>query len=527
MGRTLRSILLIEMENRFRVATRGETVPLFEKPAAKVLEIIDLPVEYNPCGAVFIRHGLMPGLEIDNAKAAHSDAAAGIDMNPFVIRPAMGNYRAHSPNRGRIGDAAGHIIPCYAAHNSQWETYDSNLTRFAYLVSQYPAFNHTFILREIRSLRQQGFTIPVVSIRACDRNATHLTSEEREELDQTWYVKPIGIFGLLLQALLVAFTRPAGFLAGLALCIRLAGWDLLRQARYAFYFLEAAAAARYLHGLGISHFHVHFSSTVGLLMTRIFPLTMSMTIHGPDEFNDPAGFHMADKVSASRVVVAISSYCRSQLLRFSRPADWDKVAVARLGVNPAIFQPRPHRDHPERFELLCVGRLAPAKAQLILIRACRRLAENGRRFRLRIVGEGPDRPALEAEIDRLALAGPVVLTGALNQDQVRALYQECDIFVLGSFAEGVPVVLMEAMATEIPCVSTYIAGIPELITDSVDGLLVPASDEERLAVAVEQLLDDSGLRQRLGRQGRVRVMEQYDLERNVERLGKLFQSRLS
>ena len=468
----------------------------------------------------------MTRAEVNNAEAAHPNAATGIHMDALIVGPPMSDDTAHALDRGRAGYAAWKEISGYATHNSRKGTYDNNLTRFAYLISQYPAFNHTFILREIRSLRQQGFSIAVISIRACDRPVDRLTSEEKEELALTWYVKPIGIGGLLAQTALVAVTRPSGFVAGLGGAWRLAGMNPGRLMRYSFYFLEAAAAARRLHQEGLSHFHVHFSSTVGLLMTWIYPLTMSMTIHGPDEFNDASGFHMADKVAASRMVTAISSFCRSQLMRFSRPGDWDKVVVSRLGVDPSLFAPRPHRQRPERFEFLCVGRLAPAKAQLILIRACGELARQGRVFRLRIVGEGPDRAVLEAEIQRQRLGEAVVLTGALNQDEVRLLYRECDVFTLGSFAEGVPVVLMEAMAMEIPSVSTYIAGIPELISDGASGLLVPASDVGLLVEAIGRLMDDEQLRHRLGEAGRRRVQEAYDLSRNVQHLGALFRQRL-
>jgi glycosyltransferase involved in cell wall biosynthesis len=469
----------------------------------------------------------MPCTEVDDAQAAHANAAAGVDVNAFVVRTAMRDHTAHFPDGGLAGNTVRKEISGYATHNLGKGTYDNNLTRFAYLVSQYPAFNHTFILREIRSLRQQGFDIEVVSIRDCDRPAQRLTADEREELARTWYVKRLGLGGLLLQAAMVALTRPGGFLGGLALAIRLGGGDVVRQLRYGFYFLEAVTAARRLHRQGISHFHVHFSSTVALLMTRIYPLTMSMTIHGPDEFNDPVGFHMAEKVSACRLVTAISFFCRSQIMRFCRPADWDKIAVSRLGVDPSIFSPRPVRGQPQQFELLCVGRLAPAKAQLLLVRACKGLAEDGRQFRLRIVGEGPDRAGLTAEIAQLGLEEKVFLTGALNQDEVRALYRECDLFILGSFAEGVPVVLMEAMAMEIPCVSTYIAGIPELIADGLEGLLVPASDDKALQGAIGRLMDDPQLREQLGREGRKRVMASYDLTRNVRNLGELFQRRLA
>ena len=135
---------------------------------------------------------------------------------------------------------------------------------------------------------------------------------------------------------------------------------------------------------GYSHFHVHFSSTVGLLVTAVFPLTMSITFHGPDEFTDPEGFHLARKVNACAFVCAISHFARSQLMRFSHPSQWSKIEVSRLGVDTALYSPRPQRNEPDVFELVCVGRLAPVKAQRVLIEAVTRLAREGYRVRLRI-----------------------------------------------------------------------------------------------------------------------------------------------
>lgn len=397
--------------------------------------------------------------------------------------------------------------------------------RLAYLVSQYPAFNHTFILREVRMLRDLGFEIEVISIRPCDREPRFLTQQEREEHARTWYVRTLGPFGIAWANLLAFASLPVGYARALVSALRLAGWNPGRQVRYLAYFAQAMVVGVRLRRLGITHVHTHFSSTVGLLLTRTGRTTMSLTIHGPDEFNDAVGFHLAEKVQAAELVACISNFARSQVMRFCRPADWDRLAVSRLGVDPAVFAPRPHRAEPEVMELLCVGRLAPAKAQLLLIRACERL-RGRRRFRLRIVGEGPDRRLLEREIARLELGQMIELTGALNQDRVRELYRECDIFVLGSLAEGVPVVLMEAMAMEIPCISTYIAGIPELIRDQAEGVLVAASDVGALADAVARLMDDAALREKLGKQGRARVLAEYDLGRNTERLAELLRRRV-
>ena len=397
----------------------------------------------------------------------------------------------------------------------------------AYLVSQYPAINHTFILREIRRLRQDGFTIRVISVRPPDRPAAQMTIEEQEELTYTRAIlgEPLRKAAASLVATLLS--NPFGFLRGLGLAVRLGRGEPGRTLAHFVYFVEAVIAGRRMMQAGYSHFHVHFSSTVGLLVTAVFPLTMSITFHGPDEFTDPEGFHLARKVSACAFACAISHFARSQVMRFSAPSQWSKIEISRLGVDTALYTPRPHRDSPDVFELICVGRLAPVKAQHVLLGALAHLAREGYRVLLRLVGDGPDRSSLEARAAELGIQASVVFEGWRNQDSVRTLYTQADVFVLASFAEGIPVVLMEAMAMEIPCVATWVAGIPELIADGVQGLLVAPSDEEGLARAIARLLDEPELRRRLGRAGRERVLEQYDLDTNFSRLAGIFRRRLA
>jgi colanic acid/amylovoran biosynthesis glycosyltransferase len=197
-------------------------------------------------------------------------------------------------------------------------------------------------------------------------------------------------------------------------------------------------------------------------------------------------------------------------------------------VDSSVFQPRPRRQNPERIELLCVGRLAPVKAQALLIAAVGRLVQEGRRrMHLRLVGDGPSRPLLERIVAERGLKEHVTLEGSCNQDRVQEFYRQTDVFVLASFAEGVPVVLMEAMAMEIPCIATWITGIPELIAHGVDGWLVAPGDEGALAGAIAALADDPELRQRLGRAGRLRIQQQYELGTNVQRLARVYEDRLS
>ena len=397
----------------------------------------------------------------------------------------------------------------------------------AYLVSQYPAINHTFVMREIRGLRQAGFTIRVISVRRPDRPAEQMTVEERSELALTRAILAVKIWRIAILLLTTLLFKPVGFLRGLALAARLGGGNPRRTAAHFIYFAEAVIAGKWMIEEGYSHFHVHFSSTVGLLVTAVFPLTMSITLHGSDEFVDPAGFHLQQKVSACSFVCAISHFGRSQVMRFCHPSEWSKVEVSRLGVDTALYAPRTEREQPDLFELICVGRLAAVKAHHVLLESVSRLIRNGYRVRLRLVGDGPERGLLEARVGELGIESSVVFEGWRNQDAVLAFYRQADLFVLASFAEGVPVVLMEAMAMEIPCVATWVAGIPELITDGAQGLLVAPSDEEGLARAIARLLDDPELRRRLGQAGRARVLEQYDLDTNVSRMAEIVRRRLA
>lgn len=403
----------------------------------------------------------------------------------------------------------------------------SGVGRLAYLVSQYPAVNHTHILREIRGLRELGFEVHVASIRPPDRPADQLTEIEREETRSTFTVLRAGpavIWGAHLATLL---KRPFRYLAGIAYAVSLAGANLRAIASNLFYFAEAVVAGRHFERLAVTHVHTHFSSTVAVLLSRVFPIPFSATIHGSAEFEDMAGFYLREKVARARFVRAISDYGASQLMRASDPEQWSKIEVVRLGVNTAVFAPPPVRSGNDRIELLYVGSLAAPKGQLVLAGAVDRLVKRGgTRIHLRLVGDGPMRPYLEEMVAQRNLIRHITLEGACNQDRVLEFYRQADLFVLPSFAEGVPVVLMEAMAMKIPCLATWITGVPELIRHGVDGWLIPPGNEQALAEAIEKLAGDAVLRQQLGQAGRLRVQEHYELGRNLERLAEVYRRRL-
>jgi colanic acid/amylovoran biosynthesis glycosyltransferase len=397
-----------------------------------------------------------------------------------------------------------------------------------YLVSQYPTTSHTFVLREIRALRARGLEIAVISIRPPDREGGQMSGEEAEEYRRTWYVLGSGAAAILAAHVLTLLRAPLRYLGAMAYAARLAGPNPVLIAWHLCYFAEAVVAGAEFRRRGVTHIHAHFSTTVALLLCRVFPITFSATIHGSDEFNDMEGFHMSEKVAAARFIATISRFGASQTMRGSDSQYWHKVLMLPLGVDPEVLTPgrRPGREGV--FEILQVGRLVPVKAHEMLLSAIALLVAEGRtNIRLTLVGDGPSRPAIEAKIARCKLEGIVTLAGAVNHDQVSGYYRRAHAFVLSSFLEGVPVVLMEAMSMEVPCIATWVAGVPELIRDGVDGLLVPPADAGAIACALKRLMDDAGLCAQLGASARQRVCEHYNLSRNTEALGEALRAILA
>jgi glycosyltransferase involved in cell wall biosynthesis len=386
-----------------------------------------------------------------------------------------------------------------------------------------------FVLREVLELRALGFRIDTASINPPDRAPDQLTAEEAAEAARTYCVKSHGLAGAAKAHLLALLRNFIGYWRGLGLAIRMGGLDLKRLFFNLMYFTEALMVGQWMRRNQQKHLHVHLAqqaATVGLFVRRIFGFGFSMTVHGPDEFYDANGQYLAQKIAAADFIICISSYTRSQLMKLSPYIHWNKFIVSRLGVDPRLFSPQPQKAAPEIFEILCVGRLIPAKGQHLLIDAVQRLTRQGRRVRLRLVGDGPDESSLREQAAHIQISDGVVFEGAVNQDHIRTHYAAADLFCLPSFAEGLPVVLMEAMAMGIPCIATHITGIPELIRNGIDGLLVAPSDLEALVEALEKMMDDAALRQRCAASGRARILEHYDLQRNVRELAGHFAERV-
>jgi glycosyltransferase involved in cell wall biosynthesis len=400
-------------------------------------------------------------------------------------------------------------------------------------VSRYPAVSHTFILREVEALRAHGFAVETASINVPDQAQAGMPEAERRAAAGTYYVKRHGVPGALAAHAAALLGRPLAWTKGFAYALRLGGADPRRLARCLAYFTEALMVGRWMRAHDLPHLHVHFATaaaSVGLFVKEVFGTTLSLMVHGPDEFDDVPGQWLPEKIARADFLFCIGQFARSQAMRLSDPAHWSKIDVARLGVDTACYAPtgapRPDRASDGPFHLLCVGRLVPAKGQHVLVEAARRLAASGRDVRVTLVGAGPNDAGLRAAIEQAGLRGRVELAGALDQDRVRALYARADAFVLPSFAEGIPVVLMEAMASGVPCVTTRITGIPELIPSEEEGLLVPPADVDALVAAVVRLMDDPGLRARIAAGARRRIETDFHLGRNVARLRELFARRL-
>lgn len=400
----------------------------------------------------------------------------------------------------------------------------------AYITTGYPAISHTFILREVEALRRRGVDVITTSVHRASEHSL-LTEQDRRAFETTYALLPPRwneVAGAHLHAL-VRHPRAFASTFRLALTLGRPGWrGLLWQVLY---FGEAVTAWQHWRRLGVRHVHAHFAvvpADVALLASHLGrtagagPGSWSFTMHGPTELWDVRWFGLADKVRDAAAVVCISEFARSQLMALVEERHWSKLRVVHCGVQPSAYASIGDPPRCGRARILCVGRLVPEKAQAVLLHALSLLTKRGVEAELELVGDGPTREALEELAARLGLEDRVRFAGPVGQDVIGAHYEAATLFCLPSFSEGVPVVLMEAMACGRPVVTTAIAGVRELVRDGETGVLVSPGRADELADAVEMLLDDECLCQRLGEAGRRQVADFYDLDASARQLSELF-----
>jgi len=408
--------------------------------------------------------------------------------------------------------------------------------RIAYLVGRYPAVTHTFILREIQQLRRQGFEIETFSVwRASDQDL--LTALDRAEHARTYALLPPRPADYLRCHLLTALRTPRRYARTLARALRLSAHGLRGRLLGLSWFLEAVVVQRRCQRRGIRHVHVHLDGTapaVGLLVAYLGnggpdggPWSFSMTVHGSKEFFDVARQRLARKVRAARFVVCISDFTRSQLMALVDATHWPRLHVVHCGIDPEHFAPpEGGRARDGAMRILTVGRLDNMKGVAILVEAVGELARRGVAVTLTVVGDGPQREQLQRMAQRASVGEHVTWAGAVGQDAIRAHYHAADVFCLPSFAEGIPVVLMEAMSTGLPVVANQITGIPELVEDEVSGLLVRPGRTDLLVDALQRLAGDGDLQAQMGRAGREKVRREFTSGAVGHDLGELFDEEL-
>lgn len=395
--------------------------------------------------------------------------------------------------------------------------------RVAYLVNQYPKVSHSFIRREIRALERLGVEVLRFSVRG---HADELVDpEDLEERGRTDYILRTGAFRILLAVLGVLLRSPFAFFRGLRLALGMSQKADRPLPLHLIYFAEACLLLTKLRGSGVSHLHAHFgtnSAEVAMLTRELGGPPFSFTVHGPEEFDKPAFIGLPRKIEKAAFVVAISSYGRSQLYRLISSEHWEKIHVVHCGLEPA-FHDGVYSEPPEVARLVCVGRLCEQKGQLLLLDAASRLVAEGVAFELVLAGDGEMRAEIEQRIQARGLQSRVRITGWISSDQVRDEILAARALVLPSFAEGLPVVIMEAMALGRPVLSTFVAGIPELVREDREGWLVPAGDVEALVQAVRRCLEapQQVLRQ-MASSARERVVQRHDIDREASKLRMLF-----
>ncbi len=396
--------------------------------------------------------------------------------------------------------------------------------KLAYLINTYPRASHSFIRREVQALERQGWDVHRFAMRSA--HAELVDPADIAEDARTEHVLKMGAWSVAKVAFRWMIRRPARAFGALRLAWR-CGVRGNERLRHVVYLAEAAVIAQRCYDLRIPHLHAHFgtnSTTVAMLAQAMGGPSYSFTTHGPEEFDAPFALCLGEKVQRAAFAVAISSYGRSQLCRWTPTADWDRIHVVHCGIEPWRFaDPAPLPTSGPR--LVAIGRLAEQKGFALLIAAMADALCDLPGLHLTLVGDGPLRPALQAQIAALGLQKQITLAGWQDESGVRHALAAGTALILPSFAEGLPVVVMEAMAAGRPIIATAIAGVPELVTPDT-GWLVPAGDTAALADAIRSLAaTPPETLATMGHAARARVLTRHDINAQAEKLTTLFASR--
>lgn len=395
--------------------------------------------------------------------------------------------------------------------------------KVAYLVNIYPSISHSFIRREILALEEMGVEVERFALRGWD--SPLVDPDDKAELARTRHTLRHGLGPLLRGAAGFALRHPGRFSEGLRLALRMSRGNVRPWPYHLIYLAHAIRLLGWLEGSGVTHVHAHFgtnSAEIAALVHALGGPDYSFTTHGAEVFDAPQGHALPVKAESARALVTCCAYIGSQMMYHIPTRFWDKVAVVHCGLAAESFDTDP-APLPAAPVFLSVGRFSPEKGHLVLLEAFAQVRADRPDARLVMAGDGPMRGEVEARIAALGLQDAVEITGWVTAAQVREAVRGARALVHPSFTEGLPVVIMEAMAAFRPVISTYIAGIPELVRDGRTGWLVPAGRVEDLAEAMAACaaMPDAEIME-MARNGAARVAARHDVPTEAAKLKALF-----
>jgi len=391
--------------------------------------------------------------------------------------------------------------------------------QISYLVNQYPKVSHSFIRREILALEKQGFQVQRIAQRGWKESLVDL--EDKQEREKTQYIVQQGAIALLLSFLKVIFKYPFGVFEAFKRVWQVSKYSDQSFFLHLIYLLEASQLTLWMQSVKSQHLHAHFgtnSAEIAMLANAIANTPYSFTAHGPEEFDKPITLSLNTKIKYAKFVIAVSSFGRSQLYRWADYTDWPKVKVVHCGLERAFYDV-PLQALTELPSFVCVGRLCEQKGQMLLVQAAKQLYDANMKFHLTLAGDGEMRQDIEQQIQESGLQNHITITGWISSAQVRQYVLDAKALILPSFAEGLPVVIMEAMSLRRPVISTFVAGIPELVVDGVNGFLCPAGDMDSLAQTMKKLLEtDYLVLQNMGNFAYERVLARHQIDNEAAKI---------
>lgn len=402
---------------------------------------------------------------------------------------------------------------------------NGKLPSLTYIIGTYPGLTTTFIDREVMALRGMGVQLRILSIR---QPWTKLSAEQEELRKDVTYLLPVKWLSLILSHLTYAIVKPKRFFSSLFYLLTRPHSSLRARLMTFIHFVEGVYAAYMLRHAPGQHLHAHFidrAATVALVAGRLLDLPYSVTAHASDIYVNPV--LLKEKLANAKFVSTCTAYNRTYLSQFGKDLFNHKLLCIYHGLELERYG-NVQRTQSKRSVILSVGQLQERKGLSYLVEACGILRDRRTQFECRIIGEGPLRANLQEQIQRLGLEKFVHLVGALPHEEVIAQYQEAMIFALPAILgkdgdrDGIPNVILEALSIGLPVVSTAHSGIPEVIEEGVDGLLVPPEDAKALSAALERLICDPEIRKAFGKAGRQIVADRFNPEKNARRLLEAF-----